>query len=179
MAFALDGRTIGESPEEITRGLIDGWLPGTCYRLRPAGTRRPDDRLHDGPRRRRLRRSGALGVSGRTAGPGEVAPGGPAGDPADHVRLLREEPGGQGRPDDLRPRRRPAFSWMATGRPCAHADGSIAVWSSRAGRWAGTPLEPRLEIRMPLRRAAADAGPGGAARRPEDPRPAALAGATI
>jgi hypothetical protein len=37
VAFAVNGRAIGETPEEISRRLIDGWMPGVIYDLQAKG----------------------------------------------------------------------------------------------------------------------------------------------
>jgi hypothetical protein len=147
--FALDGRPIGHNAEEIKRGLIDDWMPGVYYHLdRPPVIGRmtvfttvPADGVYADRVRWELQT--------QQHEPGEVSLEIVLGDRLTTYGYFTKNAAGEAHPAIFAPGPTD-FQLDADGRTVRDAAGSIVLHSSRSGRWGGTPLEPRLEISVPL-----------------------------
>ncbi|NUQ61642.1 MAG: hypothetical protein HUU20_04085 [Pirellulales bacterium] len=149
LAFAMDGESIGRTPEEISRQLVDGWMPGVEYRIRrpqisgrmtvfttAASDANYADRIHwelravSGPRDVQL----DVILGERLAMPG----------------FYEKNAAGDAHPAIYAPAEVP-FQLRDDRRTVVDDKGSVVLWSSEPGEFAGSSRERRLRVSLALR----------------------------
>ncbi|MBM3889801.1 MAG: hypothetical protein FJ388_11845, partial [Verrucomicrobia bacterium] len=194
LAFVLDDRAVGESPEEITRGLIDGWMPGLNYNLSRCNlsarmtvfTTAPADRIHRQPQTNSLiTHHSSRAYADRLHWEFQAARG--SRRPVQFEVVLGKRltmyayytkvQAGEAHPCIFEPLEA-GYRLDADGRTVRDGEGGVVLWSSVRGEWGGTALEPRLKLSVPLDpngKAQLDLVVPHAGAKPDEPRSGANA----
>ena len=149
VAFALNGELIGEKPEQVTRTLLDGWMPGVTHHVRRGElsarmtvfTTVPADPIYAD------RVHWEFQTEGRT--PGEVRLDVILGKRLTMYGYFTKVPTGEVHPCIYAPDAA-GYQLDADGRTVRNRDGTVILVSSLPGNWTGTKHEPCLSIPVTL-----------------------------
>jgi len=153
VAFAVDGVLIGDKPEEITRELIGGWMPGVTHHVRrgklSAGmtvfTTAPADPIYADRVHWEFRNEGSEAAELRL----DVI----LGERLTKYGYYTKVKAGEINPCIFAPTAA-GYQLDEDGRTVRSRDGTVVLVSSLPGRWTGTETEPCLSIPIALEGAA-------------------------